>query len=89
MFLLLLLLLLLVDWALVAMLPKFPKAFDPADGVVGLFAHEPEFQELAASAFIDGAASFVFVLPSPSNEINPEAFDQISFELLLVLLLLF
>lgn len=86
----LLLLLLLVDWVLVAMLPKLPKAFDPAvDGVVGLLAHEPEFQELAASAFIDGAASFVFVLPSPSNEINPDAFDQISFEPLLLLLLLF
>jgi hypothetical protein len=35
---------------------------------------------LAASAFIDGAASFAFVLPRPSNEINPDALDQISFE---------
>jgi len=67
------------------MLPKFPKAMDPwlvAAGVVGLLAHAPEFHELAARAFMEGAASFALALPRPSSEINPDAFDQISLGLL-------
>jgi hypothetical protein len=44
-----------------------------------LLAHAPEFHELAASAFMDGAASLALALPRPSSEINPDALAQISF----------
>jgi len=63
--------------------------------VAGLFAQAPEFHELAARAFMEGAVSLALVFPSPSSEINPDALAQISFTgallgvLLLLLLLLF
>ena len=71
----------LAGWLLVAMLPKLPNTvefwFDAA-GVAGLLAQAPEFHELAARAFMEGAASLALAFPRPSSEINPDAFAQIS-----------
>lgn len=72
--------------------PKLPnELWVEGTGVEGLFAQAPEFHELAARAFMDGAASLALVFPSPSNEINPDALAQMSFAgaLLGALLLLF
>ena len=72
----------LVAWLLVGMTPKLPNGivfWFEAAGVAGLLAQAPEFHELAASAFMDGAASLALALPSPSSEINPDALAQMSF----------
>lgn len=69
-----------------ALLAKAPKPWLPPIAVDGLLllllAHAPEFHELAAKVFMEGAASLVLVLPSPSSEIRPEALAQISLGLL-------
>lgn len=69
--------------------PKDPKPWLPPIDVDGLLlllllllAHAPEFHELAAKAFIEGAASLALVFPSPSSEMSPEALAQISLGLL-------
>jgi len=68
--------------------PKDPKPWLPPIGVDGLLllllllAHAPEFHELAAKVFMEGAASLALVLPSPSSEMSPEALAQISLGLL-------
>lgn len=76
---------LLVFPVVLVLLAKAPNPWLPpmgVDGLLLLLAHAPEFHELAAKAFMEGAASLVLVLPKPSSEIRPEALAQISLGLL-------